>query len=190
MSQIQLVLVLLFPFPKSGDITLPSNFWVTLPFLSSSDVLFDLPRNSDNFDHKVFLSLPLNLHNYLSNSEFYHNLEKILLATFKVIYLPFVHIWAMTDPFCCLLTFCSNSLFPFISWPSLNPLPTLLFLHDIWLRKHLAPLSSYLYFLLWYSSSFCICWNCHSSIFMSNIASVNYFWIPQVEFKFLSSMIL
>lgn len=69
-------LTLFLPFPKSGSLILPSNFWVILPFLSSSDALFDLPQNRDNFVFKMSLSLLFNFHDYLPNSGFYHNLEK------------------------------------------------------------------------------------------------------------------
>lgn len=176
------------PFPTSGNATLPSSFCAILPFLSSSDALFDLPPNPDNFAFRVSVSLPPNFHDYLPNSGSWHNLEKILLPTFQLISLsPSSHATDMIY-FCWSLALISCS--HFIPWLSLDLPSSLLFLHYIFLGKYLALLSSSFSFLhdahLFSTSVETVC---HSSIFMSNIASVNYLLICQAEFKFLSTMI-
>ena len=79
----------------------------------------------------------------------------------------------------------------FISWPSLDSLFILLSLYYILLRKYLALLSSCFYILLWCCHlSTPVEIVSHSSTFTSYTASVNYFRIPQIEFKFLSTMVL
>lgn len=107
------------------------------------------------------LFLPLNFHDYLANSGFYHHLEKCFQQTsnWSICLAPCSCFTDRTYSFCCLHP-APTSWSHFTSWPSLDSL--LLFLCYTLLRKYLALLSSYFPFLLWYSSSFYICWNCQS----------------------------